>query len=122
MEQKGISICILVERGFKLVLQKFLLKGSQVKKAELYGSKEERIAQCKANKYPPETGLYVSTKQPVGMRFIVEDVFVDEDFFLVQLIDEVNADDTGAVSDELDSEEWFALVDRYGLVKSKYEV
>lgn len=53
------------------------------------------------------------------MRFIVEDVFVDEDFFLVQLIDEVNADDTGAIGDELDPDQWFALVDGYGLVKSK---
>lgn len=90
--------------------------------AKLRGSKEERIAQCKARKQPPEKGVYVSTKKPIGMRFVVEDVTLDEDeegFFLVQLIDEASADDMSATGDELDPDEWFALVDQYGLIKSE---
>ncbi len=54
------------------------------------------------------------------MRFVVEDVTLDEDeegFFLVQLIDEASADDMSAMGDELDPDEWFGLVDQYGLVK-----
>ena len=52
---------------------------------------------------------------------MVEDVTSDdeEDFFLVQLIDESCADDMSAAVDELDPDEWFALVDQYGLVKSE---
>ena len=53
---------------------------------------------------------------------VVEDVIFDEDeegFFLVQLIDEASADDMGAMGDELDPDEWFALVEQYGLVKSE---
>ncbi|SEL00133.1 hypothetical protein [Nitrosovibrio tenuis] len=90
--------------------------------AKLRGSREERIAQGKARKRPPEKGGYVSTKNPIGMRFVVEDVTLDEDeegFFLVQVIDESSDDDTSALGDELDPEEWFTLVDRYGLVKSE---
>ena len=90
--------------------------------AKLRGSKEERIAQSKAKKQPPETGLYVSTKKPLGMRFIVEDVIFDEDeegFFLVQMIDEASAGDMSAMGDELDPDKWFALVEQYGLMKSE---
>lgn len=89
--------------------------------AKLRGSREERIAQSKATKRPPEKGVYVSTKSPVGMRFVVEDVTLDEDeegFFLVQMIDEATADDTSAMGDELDPDEWFQLVAQYGLVRS----
>ncbi len=90
--------------------------------AKLRGSKEERIAQSKARKQLPETGAYISTKKPLGMRFVVEDVIFDEDeegFFLVQLIDEASAGDPDAIGDELDPDEWFALVEQYGLVKSE---
>ena len=34
-------------------------------------------------------------------------------------IDEASADDMSAIGDELDPDEWFALVDQYGLVKSE---
>lgn len=80
-----------------------------MKKAKFCGSKEEKIAQDKARKQPPEIGVYVSTKEPLGMRFVVEDVIFDEDeeeFFLVQLIDEASADDMSAMGDELDPDEW----------------
>ena len=80
------------------------------------------MAQSNARKRRPETGLYVSTKKPLGMRFVVEDVAFDDDdddFFLVQLIDEASADDMSAIGDELDPDEWFALVDQYGLIKSE---
>lgn len=90
--------------------------------AKLRGSKEERITQSKARKRPPEKGVYVSTKKPIGMRFVVEDVTLDEDeegFFLVQLIDEASADDMSAMGDELDPDERFALVEQYGLMKSE---
>lgn len=89
--------------------------------AKLRGSREERIAQSKARNRPPEKGVYVSTKKPIGMRFVVEDVTLDEDeegFFLVQLIDEASANDISAIRDELDTDEWFELADQYGLVKS----
>jgi hypothetical protein len=52
---------------------------------------------------------------------VVEDVIFDEDeegFFLVQLIDEVSAGDMSAVGDELDPDEWIALVDQHGLIKT----
>jgi hypothetical protein len=70
------------------------------------------MAQSNARKQRPETGLYVSTKKRLGMRFVVEDVTFDDDddFFLVQLIDESSADDMSAIGDELDPDEWFALV------------
>lgn len=91
--------------------------------AKLRGSKEERIAQSKAKKQRSETGVYVSTKKALGMRFVVEDVNFDDDddddFFLVQLIDEASADDMSAIRDELDPDEWFALMDQYGLVRSE---
>lgn len=41
------------------------------------------------------------------------------DFFLVQMIDEASADDMNAMGDELDPDEWFALVEQYGLIKSE---
>ena len=88
--------------------------------AKLRGSKEERIAQSKAVKQRPEIGLYVSAKEPLGMRFVVEDVNFDDDdeFFLVQLIDEASANDISAIRDELDPDEWFTLVEQFDLVKS----
>lgn len=87
--------------------------------AKKRGSLEDRIAQSKARKQAPEPGLYVSTKGAKGMRFIVEEVTMEEDdFFLVELIDEASADDMGAMGDELDPEQWFALVEQFGLVKA----
>ena len=56
------------------------------------------------------------------MRFMVEDVIFDEDeeeFFLVQMIDEASAGDMSAMGDELDPDKWFALVEQYGLMKSE---
>ena len=88
--------------------------------AKTRGSKEKRIAQSKAKKEPPEIGVYVYTKKPLGMRFVVEDVsFVDETFFLVEMVEEFNAHDINAIRYEFDPEEWFALVDQYGLIKSE---
>ncbi len=92
--------------------------------AKLRGSQEERIAQSKARIQRPETGVYISTKKPLGMRFVVEDViFDDEDeddnFFLVEMIDEASANDMSAMGDELDPDEWFSLVEQYGLVRSE---
>ena len=54
----------------------------------------------------PKTGLYLSTKKVKGMRLVVEDVFAEEgdDFYLVNVID------------EMDGEQWEALVAEYGLV------
>ena len=95
-----------------------------MEQAKLPGGKEDGMAQSKAKKQRPETGLYVSTKKPLGMRFVVEEVNFaddddDDDFFLVQLIDEASSDDVNAIGDELDPDEWFALVDQYGLIKSE---
>jgi len=72
----------------------------------------------------PKTGLYISTKKVEGMRLIVEDVFgpedddfVDDDeYYLVNIIDETNKNDASAIGDELDSSQWQALVEEYGLV------
>jgi hypothetical protein len=84
------------------------------------GTREERIAQATNKRVKPIPGLYVSTKLPLGMRFIVEDVIdADEpefpDFFLVQLIDEASAEDPEAMGDELDPDQWYEISDRYGL-------
>lgn len=71
----------------------------------------------------PKKGLYISTKKVEGMRLIVEDVFgpedgdVDEDqFYLVNVIDESSKDDFSAMGDEMDNTQWQALVDEYGLM------
>lgn len=71
----------------------------------------------------PKTGLYLSTKKVEGMRLVVEDVFGPEDgefdedeFYLVNLIDEAHKDDAFAIGDELDNNQWEALVEEYGLV------
>lgn len=89
--------------------------------ARLRGSKEDRVAQAKAARQPPMLGVYLSTKSPPGMRFVVEDVSIaneeeSEGFFLVSMVDEASASDMGAVRDELDPDQWFALVEQYGLV------
>ena len=91
--------------------------------ARLRGSREERIARTKATKQPPKPGLYISTREVDGMRLIVEDVTVidegeDEGFFLVSMIDAPSSSDCGACGDELDPDQWFELVERYGLVLS----
>lgn len=91
--------------------------------ARLRGSRDERVAQAKATRTPPIPGLYVSTTSVIGMRFIIEDVTILDDeenqgFFLVSMIDEASAGDLGALRDELDPDEWFALVNKYGLVPS----
>ena len=89
--------------------------------AKLRGSREERITQSKARKRSPEKGVYVSTKKAdwhalCGWRC---DAWRDEEgFFLVQMIEETSADDMSAMGDELDPDEWFSLVEQYGLVKS----
>lgn len=71
----------------------------------------------------PKVGLYISTKKVEGMRLVVEDVFGPEDdefdedeFYLVNVIDEAHKDDALAIGDELDSNQWEALVEEYGLV------
>ncbi|MGL6483858.1 hypothetical protein ACSZNY_11785 [Aeromonas caviae] len=72
----------------------------------------------------PKTGLYISTKKVQGMRLIVEDVFgpededfvEEDDFYLVNIIDESHKNDASAIGDELDSHQWQALVEEYGLV------
>ncbi|MEA9419811.1 hypothetical protein VCX22_20590 [Aeromonas caviae] len=66
----------------------------------------------------PKTGLYLSTKKVKGMRLVVEDVFAEEgdDFYLVNVIDEASKDDFSAMGDEMDGEQWEALVAEYGLV------
>ena len=92
--------------------------------AKRRGSLDERIAQAHADRVPPKPGLYLSTREVKGMRFIVEDVTVVDDddsagFFLVSMIDEASADDIGALGDELNPEQWFELVNRYGLVRSE---
>lgn len=66
----------------------------------------------------PKTGLYLSTKKVKGMRLVVEDVFAEEgdDFYLVNVVDEASKDDFSAMGDEMDCEQWEALVAEYGLV------
>lgn len=70
----------------------------------------------------PKTGLYISTKKAEGMRLVVEDVFGPEDeldddeFYVVNVIDEASKDDYSAPGDEMDRDEWEALVEEYGLV------
>ncbi|MGL6410884.1 hypothetical protein ACSZMR_12900 [Aeromonas veronii] len=70
----------------------------------------------------PKTGLYISTKKVEGMRLIIEEVFgpedeLDEDeFYLVNVIDEASKDDYSAIGDEMDNSQWQALVEEYGLV------
>ena len=89
--------------------------------AKQRGTREARIAQVKANRQLPNLGLYVSTKGVEGMRLVVEDVTMlddeqDKGLFLVSMIDEASSGDGDAAGDELDPEQWFALVDQYGLV------
>jgi hypothetical protein len=93
--------------------------------AKLRGSKEQRIAQTSVRSTDaPKLGTYISTKSPAGMRFVVEevlvldqeDVAVHDGFFLVTMIDEASANDLQAMRDELDSDEWRALVVKYGLI------
>ena len=89
--------------------------------AKQRGTREARIAQVKANRQPPNLGLYVSTKDVQGMRLVVEDVTILDDeqdkcLFLVSMIDEASFGDGDAAGDELDPEQWFALVEQYGLV------
>jgi hypothetical protein len=90
--------------------------------ARLRGSKEDRVAKAKAARQPPKPGVYLSTKNPPGMCFLVEEVSIadeeeSEGFFLVSMVDEASASDMSAARDELDPDEWFALVEQYGLVQ-----
>lgn len=70
----------------------------------------------------PKIGLYLSTKKVAGMRIVVEEVFgptdddPDDDFYLVNIIDEASKDDYLADGDEMDGEQWEAFVAEYGLV------
>ncbi|HJV82441.1 hypothetical protein [Noviherbaspirillum sp.] len=72
---------------------------------------------------PPKKGLYTSTKTAPGKQFVVENVTVVEDedeggvFFLVDLVDAADAADMSASGMELDTDEWFEMVDEYGLVE-----
>ena len=91
--------------------------------ARLLGIREERIAQAKGRKVPPKPGRYVSTAGVQGMAFLVEDVSIsddleDEGFFLVSMIDEASTSDPEAMGDELNPDQWFELVEKYGLVLS----
>ena len=63
----------------------------------------------------PKVGLYISTKKVNGMRLCVTEVYEDEDFYTVSMIDEPSKDDMSAMGDELDYEEWESLVKEYGL-------
>jgi hypothetical protein len=99
------------------------LTGISMGQAKLRGTQQARIIQAKAKRLPPTPGLYVSTKEVQDMRLIVEDVTVlddaeNEGSFLVSMIDEASAGDGNAAGDELDPEQWFALVDQYGLVRA----
>lgn len=89
--------------------------------AKRRGSLEERVAQARSKRTAPTVGVYVSTKKVQGMRLLVEDVTDadDEGFFLVSMLDEASASDPHAAGDELAANDWFDLVDEYGLV---YEV
>ncbi|MFQ2629671.1 hypothetical protein ACK30Y_02245 [Aeromonas caviae] len=78
-------------------------------------------------KKSPKTGLYISTKKVKGMRLVVEVVFGPEDeefdedeFYLVNVIGEVHKHDALAIGDELDSNQWEALVEEYGLVYREF--
>lgn len=72
----------------------------------------------------PKTGLYVSTRKVDGLRLVVEDVYGPEDedfvddgeFYIVNVTGEAHKDDASAIGDELDSNQWEALVEEYGLV------
>lgn len=70
----------------------------------------------------PKPGLYMSTQKVVGMRIVVEEVFgptdddPDDDFYIVNFIDEASKDDFSAMGDEMDGEQWEAFVAEYGLV------
>lgn len=91
--------------------------------AKLRGTREARIAQAKSTRSPPKPGLYISTQYVKGIRFIVEDVTVidegeDDSSFLVSMIDEASSSNTEAMGDELDPNQWFELVEKYGLVPS----
>lgn len=92
--------------------------------AKLRESKEDRIAQSKEKTLPPKEGLYISTKSVKELRIIVENVTVledeeDEGFFLVEMIDEASSEDFSAMGHELTPDEWFDLVEQYGLVYSE---
>lgn len=90
--------------------------------AKLRGNRETRISKAKASRTPPNPGLYISTREVQGMRLLVEDVIIldeeDEGFFLVSTLDEASASDVNATGDELEPNQWFALVDKYGLVRA----
>lgn len=79
-----------------------------------------------AKTQPPKLGLYLSTKEVKGLRIIVEEVteFEEEDdegddFFLVSIVSEEGSIDMGIMGDELDSNQWHALVNQYGLTHSQ---
>ena len=66
----------------------------------------------------PKKGLYISTKKVEGMRFIVESAFGEnpDEFYLVEVIDEVSKDDPFASGDEMDNKQWESFFAEYGLV------
>lgn len=66
----------------------------------------------------PKKGLYISTKKVDGMRFIVESAFGEnpDEFYLVDVIDEVSKNAPFAYGDEMDNKQWESLCTEYGLV------
>ena len=65
----------------------------------------------------PKVGLYVSTKKSEGMRLCIESAYGDDpnEFYLLEIIDEASKNNSSAMGDEMDKEQWEALVNEYGL-------
>ncbi|MEW8220060.1 MAG: hypothetical protein AB2770_17030 [Candidatus Thiodiazotropha taylori] len=65
----------------------------------------------------PKIGTYASTKKVQGMRLYVENIFGDDPsvFYLVEVIDKASTNDYSSLGDEMDKEQWEALVEEYGL-------
>lgn len=67
---------------------------------------------------PVPKATYVSSDKQV--RIFVEDVSsVDDDFYLVSIIDEPSKDDMFAAGDEPTNSEWSSLVKQYGLERAE---
>ena len=63
-------------------------------------------------KKPEENTIWESDE---GMRFYIERVSEDDDFYMVDVIDEASKDDPFAAGDELTKSEWLEMVKRYDL-------
>ena len=66
----------------------------------------------------PELGLYISTKKVEGMKFVVEDASGEnpDEFYLVEVIDQTNQNNSSAMGEEMDNEQWESMCEEYGLV------